>query len=263
MGYSEDFLQGLNRTTASTHAAYLLPHLRPGLDILDFGCGPGTISVGLAEAVAPGVLHGIDMEESQISLARTVAEAGGRDNAVYHVGDVTALPFEDGFFDVAHCHNVLMHVPDTRAVLGEVYRVLKPGGILGCREMICESSFIHPDFDILGETWRMFADLLEADEGHAQMGKDVKTHLVETGFANIRINASFTTYSTPEEVAFAHRLADQWFLSTEITGAALKYGATTQKLLDDLQSAFGEWREDPSAFAAIAYGEAVANKPLS
>ena len=42
---------------------------------------------------------------------------------------------------------------------------------MGCHDAICGSSFIHPDFDILGETWRMFADLLEADEGHAQMGK--------------------------------------------------------------------------------------------
>ncbi len=100
MGYSEEFLQLLHRRSAQTHAAYLLPHLKPGLQVLDFGCGPGTISVGLAKAVEPGE---------------------------FHVGDVTALPFEDDSFDVAHCHAVLMHVPDTKAVLAEVKRVLKPG----------------------------------------------------------------------------------------------------------------------------------------
>ena len=96
--------------------------------VLDFGCGPGTISVGLAMAVDPGELHGIDMEKSQIGLARAAAEAGGHANATFHVGDVTDLPFEDGYFDAAHCHAVLMHVPDTADVLSEVKRVLKARG---------------------------------------------------------------------------------------------------------------------------------------
>ena len=68
MGYSEEFLQLLHRRNADRNTAYLLPHLRPGLRVLDFGCGPGTISVGLARAVEPGELHGIDIEESQIDL---------------------------------------------------------------------------------------------------------------------------------------------------------------------------------------------------
>ena len=60
------------------------------------------------------------------------------------VGDVTDLPFDDDSFDVAHCHAVLMHVPDTPAVLAEVKRVLKPGGIIASREAIISSSFSTP-----------------------------------------------------------------------------------------------------------------------
>ena len=95
MGYSEEFRQLLDRRSADTHAAHLLPHLEPDMRVLDFGCGPGTITVGLAVAVDPGEVHGIDMEESQIGLARSAAEAGGHANATFHVGDVTGLPFED------------------------------------------------------------------------------------------------------------------------------------------------------------------------
>ena len=75
MGYSEEFQQLLRRRSADTHAAYLLPHLRPGMRLLDFGCGPGFISVGLARAVEPGELHGVDVEESQIDMARSAARA--------------------------------------------------------------------------------------------------------------------------------------------------------------------------------------------
>ncbi len=134
-GFSDEMLESFSRYTAETSATYLLPYLRPGLRVLDFGCGPGTISVGLAKAVAPGEMHGVDIEASQVDMARMVASANRQDNAIFHVGDVTDLTFEDGYFDVAHCHNVLLHVPDTGAALAEVSRVLKPGGIIACREM--------------------------------------------------------------------------------------------------------------------------------
>ena len=61
----------------------------------------------------------------------------------FMVGDVTDLPFDDNSFDVAHCHAVLMHVPDTSKTLAEVMRVLKPGGIIASRE-------IHPGFVVPG-----------------------------------------------------------------------------------------------------------------
>ena len=263
MGFSEEYLEVLKRFTAESHAGHLLPYLRPGLRVLDFGCGPGTISVGLAEAVAPGELHGVDMEESQVRLARSAAKAIGLDNAKFHVGDVTDLPFEEGFFDIAHCHNVLMHVPDTRAVLAEAKRVLKPGGIVSCREVICESSFTYPEFGIIRSGWAMFEDLLAADDGHPQMGKEMKGHIVDAGFENIRMTASFSAYSTPEEVVFIYNLINEWFLSPEIIEAAINYGASTEELCDAIRVAFDNWRHHPGAFFAFAYGEAIANKPLS
>ncbi len=57
MGYSDDFQQVLDRRSVHTHAAHLLPHLKPGLRILDFGCGPGTISVGLSRPINSHLGH--------------------------------------------------------------------------------------------------------------------------------------------------------------------------------------------------------------
>ena len=261
MGFSEEMLESLRRYRAEASAAYLLPYLRPGLRVLDFGCGPGTISVGLAQAVEPGELYGVDMEESQIELARSVALASGQDNAIFRVGDVTDLPFEDGFFDIAHCHNVLMHIPDTAAVLAEVKRVLKPGGIIGCREMICGSCFTHPDFGVIRQAWDMFEDLLAADDGHPQIGKELKAHFDAAGFTNIRTTASFDVYSAPPDIAFIHDFANQWFLSPEITEAAIKYGAATQALCDAIRDAYDRWKVHPGAWCGLAFGEVVAGKP--
>ena len=261
MGFSDAMLEIIRRNTAEANAAYLLPHLAPGLTVLDVGCGLGTISVGLAGAVAPGELHGVDMEESQIELARSVADAGQVDNATFHVGEAMDLEFEDGSFDVVHYHNTLMHIPDTAAVLAETRRVLKPGGLIACREMICGSSFTHPDFGVIRFAWDMFEDLLTADDAHPQMGKDLKRHVVEAGFEDVRFSASMDVFSTPEDVEYIWHVAQDWFLAPEITEAAIKYGASTRELCDRISVAYDRWRDHPGAVCCVAYGEVVARKP--
>ena len=57
-------MERLSRFTAETDAAYLMAHLQPGMRLLEVGCGPGNISVGLASAFATEEFHGIDMKES-------------------------------------------------------------------------------------------------------------------------------------------------------------------------------------------------------
>ena len=58
MGYREEFRQLFDRRSADTHAAHLLPHLEPGMRVLDFGCGPGTITgrASTSGKVMPGPL---------------------------------------------------------------------------------------------------------------------------------------------------------------------------------------------------------------
>ena len=260
MGYSDEFRQLLDRRSAQTHAALLLPHLESGQQVLDFGCGPGTISVGLARAVEPGDLHGIDMEESQIKLATAAAKAGGHDNATFHVGDVTALPFDDGSFDVAHCHAVLMHVPDTQATLAEVMRVLKPGGIISAREFIVASSFLEPGADETQPAWNTFANLLSANGGHPNMGRELKNAFLDAGFTDIRATASFDFFSSAPDVAFLHAFIMDWFYQPEIIGAATKFGLATQEQFDEWRQGLDEWKSHPGAVGGLAFGEAIAHK---
>ena len=260
-GFSEAMLRLLKGHTVHSHAAHLLPHLQPGQRVLDFGCGPGTISVGIARAVQPGELHGVDMKQAQIDLARSVAEAGGQGNATFHVGDVTDLPFDADYFDIAHGHSILTYVPNTRAVLAEVKRVLKPGGLISVREGIIGSSFVAPDFEILGDAWVTFAELITADDGHPHIGRDLKRHLLEAGFTDLRPTASYTSHTTPEEVAFFWAVIRDWFLSPAVRQAATEYGVVSHRHLDNLERAFERWGNHPGAFSAFAYGECLGSKP--
>ena len=75
--------------------------------------------------------------------------------------------------------------------------------------MIGQSCFTHPDYGVIGKAWEMFEDLIAADEGHPQMGKDLKTQLARAGFSGARITASFDIFSTAEEVDFIYGVASQ------------------------------------------------------
>jgi len=69
-GYSEPSLRLMLQRTAAKHAAFFTPLLHRGMRLLDCGCGPGTITIDLAELVSPGHAFGIDLEPDQLRSAK-------------------------------------------------------------------------------------------------------------------------------------------------------------------------------------------------
>ena len=104
------------------------------MDLLDVGCGPGTITVDLAASVGPGRVTGVDREPAVVAEATGLLEASATGNLEFVTGDVYSLGFDDQSFDVAHAHQVLQHLTDPVAALVEMRRVLRPGGILAVRD---------------------------------------------------------------------------------------------------------------------------------
>jgi SAM-dependent methyltransferase len=98
----------------------------PGARWLDAACGPGLVARGLAPRVAE--VHGVDMTPAMVDVARREAAAEGIGNAVFSVGDATALDFADGAFDGAVTRFSLHHIPVPGRALEELARVVRPGG---------------------------------------------------------------------------------------------------------------------------------------
>ena len=261
MGYSDEMVSMLDRRSVSRNAPHLLPHLKPNMRVLDFGCGPGTISIGLADAVAPGELHGVDMEESQITLARDIARAGDHANAKFSVGDVTELPFEDSYFDVVHGHAVLMHTPDVDAVLRELLRVLKPGGIISLRELITESSFTEPHYGITNQIWDAFEKRLIANGGNPNLGKELKSNLHANGFKNVDSSGTFESFSSPDDIEFSYQFLLGVFFDESAVEGDIARGPATRETFDGWRRAVDRWRNEPDAYSAFAWGEAIDRKP--
>lgn len=95
--------------------------------VLDVGCGTGEITARLARAFPQASFVGVDLEETHLARARVrCASSGSR--VRFEAGDALALPFGDASFDLVVCRHLIQAVPDASRVLGEIRRVLRPGG---------------------------------------------------------------------------------------------------------------------------------------
>lgn len=120
----------LERQAAIYGAEDDLAHLalRPTDRVLDAGCGAGPITRTIARAVSQGQATGIDREPRYIDYARRKAAAEGIAHAEFLTGNLLALPFGDGAFDVVWSKHVLQWIAEPGKALAEFVRVTKPGG---------------------------------------------------------------------------------------------------------------------------------------
>lgn len=124
-----------------------LLELKPGLTVLDLGCGPGTDLPNTADAVTTsGRVVGVDIDPKMVETAN--ARFHDHPHVEIHLGDGHALPFDDATFDRARMDRALQHVADPATVLSELLRVLKPGGLLGIGEPDWDSLVVDGDVEM-------------------------------------------------------------------------------------------------------------------
>jgi ubiquinone/menaquinone biosynthesis C-methylase UbiE len=148
------------RRKADSDAAFLLPHIKPTDHILDVGCGPGTITTGLARHASAGTTTGVDISTAVLEKARTLASqtdlpTSGPGSVTFQEGNVLqTLPFPDESFDIVFASQVFGHLHPSPEVplraLAEIRRVLKPGGLLATRDGLRQHFYpIHFELDRL------------------------------------------------------------------------------------------------------------------
>lgn len=183
-----------------SHGGFFLPFLTPGVTVLDCGCGPGTITLGIADRVAPGRVVGVDAGPSQVERAVAAAARAGAGNVSFRAADVHALPFGDGTFDRVFCHALLEHVRDPVRALGELRRVLVPGGVIGVCSPDWGGFILAPPSPTLARAVEAYTGLLTRHGGDPHAGRKLGSHLAAAGFAEVRMAARFECYPSPAVV---------------------------------------------------------------
>lgn len=257
-GHDESVLRSHRWRTAENSAGHLLPHLAPGMRLLDVGCGPGTITLDLATRVAPGQTIGVDSVEEPLVGARESAKAARVDNVRFQVADGMALPFDDGTFDVVHAHQVLQHVPDPVGMLREMRRVCRQGGLVAARDSDYAAFAWHPAIPALDEWLALYRRVARASGGEPDAGRRLLAWAHAAGLVDVIPGASAWCYATPEERAWWGGLwADRALRSTYAT-QSLALGLADQSALDRISAGWRAWSVEPDAWFAILHGEILA-----
>ena len=222
--------------------------------MLDCGCGPGTITAGLATAVAPGRVVGIDLGESQIALATTRAAEQGLRNTEFKVGNIYELSFDAGTFDAVFAHAVFEHLSDPIRALREVRRVLKPGGVVGVCSPDWGGFLIFPTPPMLEEAITFYKRLQAQNGGNPNVGRELGALLREAGFARIKVTASYECYENRQ--AIAEYLALRLEAAPAVDGAA-KLGEVDNTQIAERVTALRTWSKHPDSLFAQAWVAAV------
>lgn len=243
--------------TADIHGAFFLPYLRAGMNLLDCGCGPGTITVGLAQAASPGNVTGIDLEESQLELARENAAKLGLTNVKFESGSAYELPYQDNLFDAVFSHAMLEHMHVPLSVLKEMRRVLRPGGLVGIRSIDLAATLIAPAEATLNKAYDIWLKYRQHCGGDPFIGRRLRALLREAGFAKTIGSASSETWGTPQLTQSMMSVLTGEFTGPKIAETAIRMGWADPAQMDKAASALHDWGDHADAFMAIVWCEAV------
>jgi ubiquinone/menaquinone biosynthesis C-methylase UbiE len=248
------------RRTVEEAAAFLLPELHPGLRLLDVGCGPGSITRGLAERLAPGQVIGLDLSAETLAAARQDAVARGLANLLYEEGSVYSLPFPDASFDVVFAHQVLQHLQEPGIALREMLRVVTAGGLIAVRDVDWGTASYWPADPWIDRFVEVHLKTWYRNGGEPRMGRKLRALFNAARVTDLQITASLWCYATPAETvewgeSYAERL-----LTSPMGERAVEYGYASRSDLEAMAAAFRAWAAHPDAFWAFIHVAALARK---
>ena len=257
-GHSAAVLSAHSRRGAADSAAYLLAHLRTGMDLLDVGCGPASITADLAERVAPGRVVALDAAAGALEAARaTLRDRGLSEQVEVTSGDVMALPFEDASFDVVHAHQVLQHLADPVGALAEMRRLTRPGGIVAVRDAVYSAMTWFPEPAGM-EQWRsVYMATARANGGEPDAGSRLLSWARAAGFTDVTASAATWCYATPADRAWQSETWAQRCL-TSFGPQAVELGLADSADLETMAEAWRQWGGSEDAWFVVVHGEVIA-----
>jgi len=251
----------LRNRSATEYADFVLPSIDSGDRVLDVGCGPGSITVGLAKVA--GHVIGIDVDDAEFAEARAYAAEHGISNVEFHEGSIYELDQPDASVDVCTLCSMMETLDDPLAGLAQVRRVLKPGGLIGASSIEYGGLILHgPGEPLLRRFYELRLKLWEAQgDVHPYRGRELRRLLLAAGFEQVEARTTYFSYGTEERVRMfgqgrAADCRDEWYVI-----GLTEHGFADQGEIDALEQAWTTWAASPDSFAAFAWGRATGRNP--
>jgi ubiquinone/menaquinone biosynthesis C-methylase UbiE len=244
--------------TAAEWVPFFLPHLRPGMSLLDCGCGVGSITLDLAERVAPGPVVGVDLDESQIALARAEAGRRGLSNIRFEVASIYEPPFPHGSFDAALAHTLLFHLHEPLRALRALRQMLKPGGVVCVSDDDLSTVLFSPEDPHLRKAIDLIIRIMKHNGASPFYARHLRGLMLEAGFARTEGHAVATDhYGTLAETRKYAQIAVGLFSDPAFIAPVLSEGWADEAELAEMRAGVLAWGERPDAFLAWLYCAAV------
>ena len=257
-GHHEAVLRSHRWRTAENSAAYLIPHLRPGMRLLDIGCGPGTLTADLAIRVAPGEVVGIDLAAGVVAEAEAHAREAGVSNVTFQVGDFRTAGLRPGSFDVVHAHQVLQHLADPIGALREMRRLACEESVVAARDADYSAMVWFPNDPRLERWLEIYLAVTRRNGAEANAARRLLTWARDAGFADVVYSTSTWTFATPGDRSWWSELWAERTTSSTLAHQAVEYGIASRAELEEVAAGWRAWGQAAGGVFVVVCGEIVA-----
>ncbi len=161
--------------------------LREGQEILEIGCGTGSMTTWIAQRVGEtGHVIAVDVSDKQIEIAKQSVRNLGISNVTFLCSTVEDLDLENNSADLVYARFLLMHLKDVKYVLQKIKAKLKSGGVVALEEPHSSSLETIPTNESIEKLNKLFVQLGRSQGFNFDIGKDLFTLLRDTGYTNLR-----------------------------------------------------------------------------
>jgi len=224
---------------------------QPGEAALDVGCGTGFLTAELAQKVRhTGSVSAVDLSEDMVQETNERCKQWSQVDA--KIGDVTALEYADGNFDLASCTQVLLYVSDVEKAIREMVRVLCSGGRLAILETDWRGAVHHSNHpDITRRIYASWDDAVPSPNLPAYL----KRHMLDSGLVDIRVAAIPLLDTEWNPASFSINSLD-W-----LSNNAYKRGAISKQESADWRQDMATLGEQDDYFFCVNRFLFIGNKP--
>jgi ubiquinone/menaquinone biosynthesis C-methylase UbiE len=245
----------LGRTLAASSERFLRrAGLRPGVRVLDVGCGSGELTGRIAELAAPGEAVGIDVDLTVLSIARE-RFAQQTPAPRFALADAAAVPAELGRFDVVYARFVLSHQTDPLAMLRGLRELCLPGGVVAVEDVDIPGMFAEPRSEAFERWVELYCQAAVARGADPRIGPRLAGLFEQAGLAEIDAGLVHRSFREGE----GKRLAEITLRSIRL--AVLECGLIDEDGFDDILDEVRRITDDPDTLIGLPRIHQVMGRP--